>query len=143
MEPRWRYVGAKFAKMNQVTAKMGQDLAKMRPRWAKMKPRSDQMRPGVGQDEPKRSQKGAKRGPRWAKMEPRWRQKVQSKGLCWRLIGLLGAKTVVLKNGVSPRREPHFRVAQGQDKAKMRPRWPYDGAKLAYVRPGLDLRWPM
>ena len=76
-------------------------------------------------------------------MEPRWRQKVQSKGLCWWLIGPLGAKTVVFKNGVSPRREPHFRAAQGQDKAKIRPKWRYDGAKMAYVEPGLDLGWPM
>ena len=70
----------------------------------------------MGQDEPKMGPKG------------------QSSGLCWWLFCLLFVRTAFLKNGVSPRREPHFRLA-------IRLRWRHVGVKLTHVGPWTDLCW--
>ena len=86
----WTYVGLK----------MGQD----RPRWAKMQPRWAKTWVKMGQDEAKTGPEWAKMGPRWGQDEPKMRPKERSRGLCWWLVRLLGARTVFLKNGVSPRR---------------------------------------
>ena len=105
--PRWRYDGARLAKMSQNTAKMGQD----RPRWAKMKPRWVQdgprwvkmsqdgakMRPRLGQDGAKTGQDGAQDEPKRAKHGPMLAASLPT----WH-------ENCFLKNGVSPRREPHF-----------------------------------